>query len=321
MVRNINDRYCNCVDDVLRRFSGARAFIPYFAGNNGDTLIRMGSMRAIQQAGIKPIQNLKRADFIIIYGGGGMNQLWGSQLKPFMHYINAAKDIPLVILPSSYYACGPILKTTIQKSRQKIIMFAREHQSKELLINACMDINDRVEVHLDHDMAFTLSNTDILNKCHKIRSHKLNRHILVVDRGDAESSNSKSKLIRSISPGHSDRKTQRFARSTLGPIRRWSHRAYKTLSQQRYSKGCSSQLNWEVENVIEQKWPEFEHLPRVFADASNHLLFSFSEFLEMISSSAVIFTTRLHAGILGAILGIPVVLKDGRIGKLKNVYL
>jgi len=56
------------------------------------------------------------------------------------------------------------------------------------------------------------------------------------------------------------------------------------------------------------------------ADVSDPLKYSFYEFCSLIAGSAAVISTRLHAGVMAAMLDIPTALVTGRYGKIADVY-
>jgi len=74
------------------------------------------------------------------------------------------------------------------------------------------------------------------------------------------------------------------------------------------------------EAILSERFPEAVPLPRIVRDASIVNACTFDQFCEFISEAAVVFTTRLHAGILAALLGRPTVIFGGPYHKIRGIY-
>ncbi len=61
------------VDDVLSLYSGQKCYFCHDGGNNGDELIRQGSLIALKKAGLILSNNIQEAEVIVIRGGGFLN--------------------------------------------------------------------------------------------------------------------------------------------------------------------------------------------------------------------------------------------------------
>jgi len=73
------------------------------------------------------------------------------------------------------------------------------------------------------------------------------------------------------------------------------------------------------EQVLED-YPDLKQLPICAADISDPALCSFSYFSQLIAESAIVASTRLHVGILAAMLGKPTYVKSGAYHKIRGIH-
>ncbi|MBW3609881.1 MAG: polysaccharide pyruvyl transferase family protein [Actinobacteria bacterium] len=66
--------------------------------------------------------------------------------------------------------------------------------------------------------------------------------------------------------------------------------------------------------------PSLRGLPVYAADISLPWLYSFDQFTKLVARAAAVVTTRLHVGILAALLGKPTWIKPGTFHKIRGIY-
>src|SRR3954465_1893769 len=69
------------VSDTLDRYAGARVHFVRVNGNNGDTLIELGSRCALARSGMHLTQSPADADLLVMNGGGWISDLYPHALE------------------------------------------------------------------------------------------------------------------------------------------------------------------------------------------------------------------------------------------------
>lgn len=308
------------VKEFLERYRGKKVFFEPLSGNWGDLLIKMGSLEIFKKTGLKLVKRPERADLIIINGGGGMTPLWKHGFRVLEYYSSNFQSKPIVVLPSSWSFDPSNFSVSFGKRAAPIYLYSREPYSFELLKN--VKFEGEVYCGLDHDMAFHLEESSFIKK---LKSKSRNQHVLVVERGDVESSTGLEhplpnliRLARIIFP--------KPLRKTLPtPVRNFSVKLLWFLerlffSQKNRKSSKESLFAKESIDYVSKMYPEFAELPIHTADISLQSICSFRCFCLLITQASVVITTRLHVAILSSLLGKPTFLKLGNWHKIIGVY-
>lgn len=145
-------------------------------------------------------------------------------------------------------------------------------------------------------------------------------YVLLVERGDAEHHASTVELRAEIPAVLPDTGLKAKGKRLLRPARQWVRRRRHLKTHAKFQDVPSPEFLAEAKAWIEATHPELSAHRLVAADVSDHYRYTFAEFTDSIAGAAAVVTTRLHAGILAALLGVPTALRDGRYGKLRGVY-
>lgn len=306
------------VERLIRTLETQRIFFEPLWGNNGDKLITMGSLVLLRRCQVRRVRSPKKADIIVINGGGGMRPVFRG-VDVLNAYLKKYPGKIVIVLPSSWqFEHGP-LDLVLTQREAPVYLYAREPYSYELLKTL---ESDMVRIGLDHDMAFQLIGTLFLER---LQRKATNRHILVVERGDVESPTTLKQETTSLMPFISTiiprklkeklplRTRVKLAQLILYPLERKVNRYKK-------KKALTTNFLNEALQIVRQQHPEYSDLPLFYGDISAPTLYSFKEFCLSIAKAAVVVTTRLHVAILAALLGKPTYLKEGPWHKIRGVY-
>jgi len=306
------------VIEFLKRYQGARVFFEPLWGNNGDTLIRMGALRALQQAKVICVRSPNRADLIVINGGSGLTHLWG-RLHILEQYCRRFPQTPLVVLPSSWDCNPDEINTLVRTRAAPCFLYARERYSFELLKGAAT--SGRVVIGLDHDMAFHLKDSPYLTSLSRAKDE---RHVLIVERSDVESATGAHeqpsrlvRLIQRVVPSKLRHALPQRARLYVAEYMFSLERIFNMLQK---PSASGTEFVREALKIVEDQYPQYRNLPIVVADISLKYVRSFRRFCLDIARAAIVVTTRLHVGILAALLGKPTYIKPGNWHKIVGVY-
>ena len=300
----------------LEELRGCRVFLPHNPGNLGDRLIAMGSAYAIRRAGIRLVDDPRRADWLFLQGGGGMNEYWGTQFSRFLGMSERWPNKPLAVLPSTFRFATDLFASTLERRQAPTRLFARDRVSFEWL-RAFSAPN--VHPRLADDTAFFLADSPFVARLRERRQRTSEVHILIVERSDGEHHASTATLTRRIEPVVPDVGWRAAAKRQLRPWR-------ETLRRTRYRRRVAP---WSVPASATMLDEATTHarllgldpaLPIRVGDVSDNYIYTFDEFVDAVLSSALVVTTRLHVGILAALAGVPTALRDGRYGKLRGAY-
>ncbi len=300
----------------LEELRGRAVYLPHNPGNLGDRLIAMGSAFALDQAGVRLVDDPLRADWLLVQGGGGMNEYWGTQFARFLGMSEHWPDKPLAVLPSTYRFTTDLFASTLARREAPTQLFARDRASLEWLL-ALSAAN--VQAELADDTAFCLADSPFVARLNERRQRARQAHILVVERSDGEHHASTAPLTRRIDPVVPDVSWRARAKRQLRPWRETLRRARHRRRVPPWSVPASSTMLDEA-TCHARRLGLDRDLPLKVGDVSDNYIYSFDEFVDAVLSSALVVTTRLHVGILAAFAGVPTALRDGRYGKLRGVY-
>jgi len=183
-----------------------------------------------------------------------------------------------------------------------VTLFCRERFSLDHL-SRDHELPDSCRLLLDHDMAFELHSTDWLKRL----AAESPDHTLIVERTDIEHPDVafqpdrvRGASLRRWLPG--------WLKQWLRPL---VHRA-RDHRRSPFRRRCKQ--------LIDQEFPFAASLPRHYADVSNPGRNTFDMFTNEVAHAAVVLTTRMHVGILAALLGRPTCLFTGPYHKIRGVY-
>lgn len=291
------------VRQTLSALRGKRLFFDPLCGNNGDTLIRMGAESLFRRFHLDLVGDPAEAECIVVNGGGGMNNFWQGGLNALRYYNTAFRDIPLLVLPSSYQVEAADLAALFALRRAPAHLYAREQYSLDLL--SASGLPGAITLGLDHDLAFALEDTTYLKG---LRARRADKHILIVERGDLESTTGLRHRIY-LKDGMRERVPQR--------VRYAIKRGLLALTTPRTPRSPFARTHaaW-----ARREYPQLRKLPIYVDDISENGRCSFARFSRLIAEAALVITTRLHVAILGGMLGKPTHMFGGTYHKIAGVY-
>jgi exopolysaccharide biosynthesis predicted pyruvyltransferase EpsI len=297
----------------LSKYRGKSVFFEPLHGNNGDKLIEMGSRELLRKIGVNLVAKPQQAEVIVINGGAGMTDIWVHGFQTLKTYNSLYPNTHLIIFPSSFWFTETDFSSLFSDRVAPAFVYAREPYSLQVLQNLVFPTD--VRLGIDHDTAFHLQSSDYLKK---LQSKTASKHILIVERNDPES-------VTGAYQAHQPNLTtktryippfirQPISRLIISPLK---HMALaKSLGEQ----GANTQFTQECLKQIFQDYPELESLPVFAADISDPLLCSFHTFSKLIAEAAVVVATRLHVGILAAMLDKPTYIKSGSYHKIRGIF-
>ena len=285
---------------------GRSLFFDRCHGNNGDDLIIAGAESVFAATGARLAHSPAAADVIVINGGGMFVEGFKQGISKVRQYSEQFPAKPLCIGPQSFHLKSPALREILAARIAPAVVCVRESHSQKNLDQLLAGL-PHVEFLEDHDLAFRIPPEHPVFKVP--RSEK---HILIVERQDGE---------------HHTR-----ARSNKAPAKPAWHRrlAYWILPNSVQSQLRRRRLEakserptpyrrW-VEHKIETDFPAFQNLPRFTRDISSRDAATFEQFVAAVASSAVVFTYRLHVGILAARIGKRTFLFEGSYHKCRGIF-
>lgn len=209
---------------------------------------------------------------------------------------------PLIMLPSTFYFPTQSPTAGLPPRSAPVELYCREPVSYRHLLHD-WNLPACCQTKLAHDTAFALAETPFLAAI----SGRPSRHVLIVERDDSE---------------HVDR----FGRRQIQPKKRWWRylprgmkaplypiRAYLTGSR-------NTPFRQQCESILRSHHPEYSDFPRLVRDISRKEYDTFESFCDAIAEAAIVFSTRLHVGILAALLGKPAYLFAGPYHKIEAIY-
>lgn len=294
----------------LADYCGARVFHPplvdlagNLVGNNGDRLMVLGTDRVYRDLNVKRVERGEDADLIVIGGNGGMLERAYHIPRIFQECSTRFPRTPMCVLPSTYYYPTTAFADQIGDRTAPLTLFCREaysyrHLKESHRLPACC------RVELDQDMAFELE-TDAYVTSLKAMVPK---HVLLVERTDVEhdtgSFGSKPAGLMA-----------RVRKGMPGPIKRLLYPIVKAARARRITP-----FRETCEQILRTKHSDLVAWPREVGDVSNVNVSTFEEFSRLVGEAGVVFTTRLHVGILSAMLGRPTYIFEGPYHKIRGIY-
>ena len=312
------------VRQYLSGWRGARIFrVPLVdekgvpVGNNGDRLMLLGTDVVFRDLGLSVCERPEDADLIVFASSGGMLEKMQRIPHLFRTLCGRFPATPMCVLPSSYLWGTRPFRDEIGQRTAPTVLFCREgHSFRHLTRDHALPAADpeRIEdagksddgigVLLDPDMAFELETEPLVTR----RLDAPQTTVVMVERTDVEH----------VSVGmNSKRLGVRKKISRYTP--RWLKRAlYPTVNAARATRRTS--FREQCEAMLREHCPEAVDLRRDIADISNVNTCPFESFCDRIAAARVVFTTRLHAGIFGAMLGRRTFVFEGSYHKVRGIY-
>lgn len=291
------------LDAVLEDLRGKTVFFEPAGGNHGDALIEMGSRKVLKERGILLTGDARQADAVVVNGSGGLGvELWNEGLTGLRNLAQAFREQPFIVLPSSFYFEADHLAACFVSRTAPAWLFARDRRSLERL--GSQTYPSDVQIGVADDMAFALRDSPFLAG---LKQKSAARHILLVERFDREATTAPPQPI-----------------DVPSPLRRYTPRSIKFLLKKmvHQRRVASSTFTPTTLDRLYAQAPEYVGLPLMNQDISSTVGFTFEQFLDAIAAAAVVITTRLHVGILAALLNKPTYLIASHSGyrKLESVY-
>ncbi len=285
---------------------GRSIFFDRCHGNNGDDLIIAGAEAVFSASGIRRVDTPREADVIVINGGGMFVEGFIQGITKVREYSEIFPDKPLCIGPQSFHLSSFALRDAVVRRTSPLIICVRETPSQENLDEILHGV-PRVEFLRDHDLAFQIPALDPI-----FTRPRSEQHILVVERLDGEHHSHAGRSRRhSRAPWH-----RRFAYWVLP-------QSTKQLLRKRRQEAKSERITpyrvW-VEKTIATEFSALAGLPRLARDISSREVASFPQFVDAVAASALVFTDRLHVGILAARMGKRTFLFEGSYHKCRGIY-
>jgi exopolysaccharide biosynthesis predicted pyruvyltransferase EpsI len=288
--------YLDCVQ-------GMPVYLDQLSGNHGDRLIDLGARSALRAAGARRVAHPEDADVIVVTGGA-MSPLWYIHYAALKRYSERFPDTPLLVLPSSYDLTGIDLPALLAGRRAECRLIARDPISFQALQAASLPSD--VQIELAHDLAFRLAGSGWLGR---LAGQAAERHILVVERTDGEG------VTGATLPEVGNTTVRR-----LLPARLRQSLKYRLLATTRREQACASPfVKRAVARMLTDR-PQLARLSLHAGDLSLGDIASFEEFCQEIAGAAAVFTTRLHVGILAALLDKPTYLYPSSHQKIRGLY-
>jgi exopolysaccharide biosynthesis predicted pyruvyltransferase EpsI len=298
------------VNAELEHYRGRPVFFEPLEGNNGDKLIKLGSHILLRSLGVMLTREPKHAEVIVFNGGFAMSDIWRHALEKLKYYSRRYPDIPLMVLPSSFYFDTTDFTSLLEGRRTPVFLYARERASLKILEAIAFPCD--ASLGLDHDMAFYLRGTAYLQQ---LQSQKATEHILLVERGDLES-------LTGVHARPWGGVSRYLPRAVKRPLKQFVFNPLKRLAQACNGHTMTPTTTFARETLarVWAEYPQLEGLALYNADISEPYICSFQRFGQLIAKAAMVVTTRLHVAILAALLDKPTYLKSGVYHKIAGVY-
>lgn len=299
----------------LAQFQGKRIFFEPLEGNNGDNLIGMGGLELLRRVGVKFVRSPHQAEAIVVNGGAGMTDIWGHGFKVLKNYNQHYSSIPLIVLPSSFIFSKTDFPTLFRERTSPAFIYTRERYSLKILED--LNFPGDVRLGIDDDMAFYLKDAAYIQK---LRAKTAQKHILIVERNDPESVTNNRQSQQTTKPSSSwKRQIPPAIKMTIKRQLLWRMKR-RAVGKNIAEMDLQSPFTQEWQKQILEDYPNLQDLPVCAADISDPEICSFDRFGQLIAEAAVVVTTRLHVGILAAMLDKPTYLKSGSYHKIRGIF-
>ncbi|MEL7472573.1 MAG: polysaccharide pyruvyl transferase family protein [Planctomycetota bacterium] len=294
------------VDQALESLKGLRVYFDPIWGNNGDDLIRWGAERALQRHGLDLTRELSSAQAIVVNGGGSLIDIRGPSRVPqdnLKRYAQAHADKPLVVLPSSVLFEDTDFGSFFAGRETPAWVFARERISLEQMRR--FEYPPAVQLGLDNDMAFQLQDAPVVER---LKRSARSKHLLIVERADLERVSGEA--IQAM-PGPN------WLKQAIPPaLRMTAHRLRARLKPAQ----PTTEFAQQALALLKADGLAGDADPIIYGDISEPRVCSSERFLRLIADAKAVVSTRLHVGILAAMIGKPTIVVKGRYHKILGIH-
>ncbi len=258
----------------------------------------------LESYGIKPVGGRGEASLIVLNGGALMTAFYKRGFEILRWYNRDYADTLLAFIPATFGFEPDSFSELFQGRRAPVYFYAREQPSLDLLRSVKFPCP--AQFGIDHDMAFHLQGTRYIEG---LISSQRNRHVLIVERADPEGTT--GLRTAAIGPSFFKRYLPKAIKTRIKHAV-WERRA---RDQTKLTEFARTALRGALADN-----PGWESLPVFSADISAQEVCTFKRFSQLIADAAVVITTRMHVGILAAMLGKPVYINRGSHHKIRGVY-
>lgn len=267
--------------ELLDQYKNEPIYLIGLPGNSGDELLQKGLEFYLRDHNFWLVSDAETAAVILIQGGGNIDDVWNVGISLLKKFIQNHPNKEIIVAPSTYHFLHFDFAKLLKTATQTIYLFAREKRSLNRLLS--LDLPNNIHLDAADDTAFLLVGTAYLQQ---LKRQCYEGHVLFAWRTDRESN-----IV--------------FLESRLGSNNPWQW-LVKIYQQ------------WIFKRFLDKEAPAFcNQLNKKTADVS---LAGYESFITEISGASVIYTDRLHVGILGAMLGKTVHLYKTRYDKVEGVY-
>lgn len=302
------------VPTLLREARPRRAYLLEMPGNHGDKLSYLGAMTILQELNIRRTFDPRRADYFLMLGQATITDIWGSGVPALRHLFERFPNTPVIVLPSSFHFTETDFSSVFVGRTARCVLIARDTMSWDVL-KSC-DFPDSVETYCDHDLAFYLQHSKLIGRLQRMAETQNEDYVMVVERHDREHHGESGAARRRQNPEMPN--PFRLAMKTYFWAPKQALR--RLVRPEPRHEELSVEFRAECERVIAEDIPWAHGLPWTIGDLSSSGQYSFREFCSFIARARAVLTSRLHVGILAAMLGKPTFLRAGRYAKLPGVY-
>ena len=300
------------VDEQFQKFAVKKEQV-YFQpihGNFGDDLIVMGIESVASRNGLEFSSTMENADHLLVKGGGALLDVYPALLQQFKDFFHQNSNVPTTMLPTSYLLHTTSMPELVGRREAPLHIFVRERVSYELLKD--LEFEGPVSISLDADTAFHLSDGEF---CNQLKATGNSSYILLVERTDPESLGNRHRFSGQIEEPSTVKEIVR--RLVPVGLRAKFHQMRKGEEQD----PLKSHFAKKALERIYAEHPDLKGLPIRALDVSSlSSCGSLDEFASVIADAAVVYSTRLHVGILSAMLGTPTYLVEGVYHKISGIY-
>jgi len=265
----------------------------------------MGTESVYEDLHILRANSPEQADLLVLGASGGMLDRFTHIPRMFRWLSHTYPKKPMCVLPSTFYYPTRSIAEDIGTRKAPLTIFCREAYSYRHLTEQ-HNLPETCSVKLDHDLAFELEDGPYVASVRAMPP----QHILFVERVDVEH------VAIALNPESTSMKARKLigkvVPANLKKTLYFMVRFVRSKRQTPFRDCC--------EHLLKKQYPDLIKLPRLVADISNVNTCSFDEFTQAVGHAAVIFTTRLHVAILGAMAGKPTFLFEGPYHKIRGIY-
>lgn len=319
MIPTLNLPSLDGLTTLLAPWHGASAYLIEYVGprekplgNNGDELLGRVFLAVLRDLGITLTSNPDRAEVLLVRPGGALLDRYQAP-RLLTGRLAALPDLPLVIFPhSSWFETQDPAQMFAGRSAPTL-WISREPRSHQHLLTSWGDslAKANVSLALDHDVVAS-GHSHVRAALGLEASTPAAHGVLVVARLGVESGSMDGPLVR---PPLSRRVLvagfQRLPQRPQILLRRRVTRASQQAANARLLERAAPMLPAEVLTATPTEWS---------FDVSDPTLATFSQYVQALSSAAVVITDRLHVAMPAAILNKRTILVESGYHKLVGVF-